>query len=181
MDKLKFIDSTGVGWLIRLQKELRAAGRDLALIAPSPVARRALALMKLENFFAAAENMDSAQDLIQALTRERFQTVRPGNSAAPNFLLWEGEITAANAAEVWDLTKAHLCAIESEDLQIDLSGVRFMDSTGLGLMVRIKKLAHRHGIHLTFVHPQPAVKNVVRLARLEKTLLAPEEMALASA
>jgi N-acetylglucosaminyldiphosphoundecaprenol N-acetyl-beta-D-mannosaminyltransferase len=181
MDKVKFIDSTGMGWLIRLEKELRAAGRDLALVAPSPTAQHALALMKLESFFASAEDLGSAPDLIQARARERFQTVRPGTASAANSLLWEGEITAANATEVWDMTEAHLRAIQSNDLRIDLSGVRFMDSTGLGLMVRIKKLAQLHAINLRFMNPQPAVKNVVQLAHLEKSLLAPEEMTLAPA
>ena len=52
-----------------------------------------------------------------------------------------------------------------------MSGVRFMDSTGLGLMVRAKKLAQREQVKLEFIHLQPAVENVIQLARLEEFLL----------
>jgi anti-anti-sigma factor len=66
-------------------------------------------------------------------------------------------------------------------LVIDLSGVRFMDSTGLGLMVRARKLARLEQVKLEFTHPQPAVQNVVHLARLEEFLLERKEPALAHA
>jgi len=54
---------------------------------------------------------------------------------------------------------------------IDLSRVRFIDSSGLGLMVRAKKVARSHGATLAFTGLQPAVHNVVRLAQLEAFLL----------
>ena len=45
MNNVQFIDSTGVGLLIRLQKKIRATGRQLVLLAPSTNVQRALALM----------------------------------------------------------------------------------------------------------------------------------------
>jgi anti-anti-sigma factor len=56
-------------------------------------------------------------------------------------------------------------------LIIDLSSVRFIDSTGLGLMVRAKKLVAGHGAHMVFTGVQPTVRNVIRIARLEDYLL----------
>ncbi len=50
MSNVKFIDSTGVGLLIRLQKKIRATGRQLVLLAPSPKVQRALVLMQLQDF-----------------------------------------------------------------------------------------------------------------------------------
>jgi N-acetylglucosaminyldiphosphoundecaprenol N-acetyl-beta-D-mannosaminyltransferase len=175
MDKVKFIDSTGVGLLIRLQKKVRATGRQLVLLAPSPMVQRALALMRLQNFFASAPDFASAQQLIEARTREQSNAVTLQNPAALNPLLWQGEITAANAKEVWNTTQAHIKSGQRKELVIDLSGVRFMDSTGLGLMVRAKKLAQHEQVRLTFINLQPAVENVVQLARLEEFLLARED------
>jgi anti-anti-sigma factor len=57
------------------------------------------------------------------------------------------------------------------DVIIDLSGVRFIDSTGLGLMVRAKKLARNGGANLLFTALPPPVQNVIRIARLEEFLL----------
>jgi anti-anti-sigma factor len=48
--------------------------------------------------------------------------------------------------------------------------VRFIDSTGLGIMVRAKKLAQREQVKLEFIHPQPSVQNVVHIAKLEQFL-----------
>jgi N-acetylglucosaminyldiphosphoundecaprenol N-acetyl-beta-D-mannosaminyltransferase len=181
MDKVKFIDSTGVGWLVRLQKEIRSMGQELVLIGPTPQVRRALALMKLEGFFDSAVDYPTARDLIHSRARERFNTVRLRDAKVPNVLFWEGEITAANAKEVWRKTEILLTSTQRQEFVIDLSAVRFMDSTGLGLMVRAKKLARREGVKLMFVDPQPAVRNVIQVARLKELLLATDIAAIASA
>lgn len=165
-----FIDSTGIGLLIRLQKETRAAGRHLVLLAPSPVVRRALALMRLEDFFAVASDYATAEQLLAARVREQAAAVTVGKAAAAP-LSWRGEITAANAAEVWKHTEAHLATLPpGSPWLIDLSQLRFIDSTGLGLMVRARKLARQQQKTLTFAGLQPAVRNVLRLARLEEFL-----------
>jgi len=178
MDKVKFIDSTGVGLLIRLQKKVRATNRQLVLLAPSPAVQRALSLMRLQNFFAAAPDFAAAQQLIEARMREQSNAVALPGVPASNPLLWQGEITAANAKEVWRTTEAHLSSGQRKELIIDLAGVRFMDSTGVGVMVRAKKLAQREGVKLAFVHLQPAVANVIQLAQLQEFLLTREDMPL---
>jgi N-acetylglucosaminyldiphosphoundecaprenol N-acetyl-beta-D-mannosaminyltransferase len=171
MSHVQFVDSTGVGLLIRLQKKIRADGRHLVLLAPTAMVRRALELMRLQHFFDAATDLPSAQALIAARMREQTGAVQWRTPAAANPLLWQGEITAANAQEVWQRTETHLTSRHGRDLVIDMSGVRFMDSTGLGMMVRARKLAQREQVKLEFTHLQPAVQNVVHLARLEEFLL----------
>jgi N-acetylglucosaminyldiphosphoundecaprenol N-acetyl-beta-D-mannosaminyltransferase len=180
MDQVQFIDSTGMGLLIRLQKKFRAAGRHLVLLAPGPAVRRALALMRLEEFFAIAPDVAAAHRLIEERDREQRPRMATA-SAAFNPLLWQGEITADNAGEVWDALESNLVSRRRRELTIDLSGVRFMDSSGLGLMVRAKKVAQGQGVKLRFAHLQPAVENVVQLARLEKFLLGKEALELAEA
>ena len=84
-----------------------------------------------------------------------------------------------NAEDVWERTRtyieqavrARVASDNSESLVIDLSVVRFIDSSGLGLMVRARKLARQSGINLRFTNLQPAVLNVVQIARLEEFLL----------
>jgi N-acetylglucosaminyldiphosphoundecaprenol N-acetyl-beta-D-mannosaminyltransferase len=172
MSNVKFIDSTGVGFLIHLQKKIRGDGCQLVLVGPSPAAQRALKLMRLQNFFAATRDVKAAQALIRARTGEEFSAVRIPGAADWKPLLWQGEITAVNAEAVGRTTEAQICSKRRAELVIDLSGVRFMDSSGLGLMVRARKLAQREGVRLMFVNPQPAVENVVHLARLQEFLFA---------
>ncbi|MDB6125659.1 MAG: Anti-sigma-factor antagonist and glycosyl transferase [Pedosphaera sp.] len=169
---VKFIDSTGVGFLIRLQKKVRATGRQLVLLSPSEVVTRALAMMHLKDFFAIAQGFTSAQKLIESriLEQKDLVTANPTDTAKP--VVWQGEITAANAEEVWRLTEARLTSVNSaKHLTIDLSQVRFIDSTGLGAMIRVKKASQRLGVKLDFTGVQPAVRNVLQLARLEAFLL----------
>ncbi len=173
MTKVDFIDSTGMGLLIRLQRKIRTTGRQLVLLAPSPTVKRALALMHLQDFFASAPDFASAQRLIETRNLEQNQVVSTNPTKAAETLVWQGEITAANAEQVWQLTEKQITSSDAstQRVVIDMAQVRFIDSTGVGLMIRARKLAQRQGAHLKFTGTQPAVQNVLRLARLEAFLL----------
>lgn len=173
LSAVEFIDSTGIGLLIRLQKKIHASGRQLVLLQPSPTVQHALRLMHLDPFFATAADIPAARDLIASRAREAGVPATARVAAALNPLIWQGEITAANAEVVWQRTETHIRALASarRDVEIDLAAVRFLDSTGAGLMVRARKLAQRDNCRLTFTNPPEVVLNVLRLARLEEFLL----------
>jgi anti-anti-sigma factor len=57
------------------------------------------------------------------------------------------------------------------NLNIDLSGLQFIDSTGLGVMVRAKKFGARQQVDVRFSNPTGNVRNVIRISRLEDFLL----------
>jgi N-acetylglucosaminyldiphosphoundecaprenol N-acetyl-beta-D-mannosaminyltransferase len=165
------IDSTGVGYLIGLQKKLQSTGLQLVLIAPSTPVCRALKLMRISEFFSSAADVASAQYLVQVRAREQSAAVTLRTAAAVTPLVWHGEITAANAGQVWENTRPHLEALRPDrELVLDLSDVRFIDSSGLSLMIRAKKFARQQGANLVFKGIQPAVQNVIRIARLESFL-----------
>ena len=172
LDKVEFIDSTGIGLLIRLHKKIRATGRQLILLDPSPAVKRALSLMHLQDFFATATDFDSAQQLIEIRAEEAAQAVR-ASAATAGPLVWQGEITAINANDVWRLTEKYITAAisPSPKVDIDLSNVRFIDSTGLGIMIRARKLALLRGVKLQFTGAPSAVRNILRLAQVESFLL----------
>jgi N-acetylglucosaminyldiphosphoundecaprenol N-acetyl-beta-D-mannosaminyltransferase len=167
---VKFIDSTGVALLVRLQKRILAHGRHLILLAPAAVVRRALALMQLEDLFEIGSDAVEARELIGVRDRERAMQVTHG---ARRPLVWQGEITSANAEEVWQQTRAEINSMSSWRKQwiIDLSQVRFIDSSGLGVMIRAKKYAPRRGAEVRFAGASPTVRNVLRLSHLESFLL----------
>jgi anti-anti-sigma factor len=54
---------------------------------------------------------------------------------------------------------------------VDLAAVRFIDSTGLGLLVRLRKLCQKNKQTVHFTNLQPAIRNVLRIAQLEEFLL----------
>lgn len=174
MSSVRFIDSTGIGLLIRLQKQLRPLGRQMLLLGPGNSIRHVLKLMGLEDYFVVVPDVAGAVQLIRHRARELASGVASGPALRNQPFFWQGEITAANADEVWRLTHARLFNVAENaqpELTIDLGSVRFLDSSGLGIMVRAKKLAQRHGTRLCFTGLQPPVRNVVQLARLEEFLL----------
>jgi N-acetylglucosaminyldiphosphoundecaprenol N-acetyl-beta-D-mannosaminyltransferase len=154
MAGVTFMDSTGVGFLIKLQKAMNESGRCVVLVSPSRAARRALTTMRLLEFFPTADSIAAAQALV----------------AESGTITWRGEITAANASQVWSHTERSLAEVNGSWI-IDLSAVRFIDSTGLGVMIRAAKLARQQQKSLVFTNSQPAVRNVVRLANLDRMLV----------
>lgn len=173
MRSTEFIDSTGVGFLIRLHKSLGAQRLKLIILSPNGVVLRALGLMRLHHFFRIARDEESlrrqfedSSDLLMVSEAE------PGTPAP--VLRWRGEITAANAERVWDYAQQYIVEpAPAGEKVIDLSGVRFIDSSGLGLMIRAKKLSLQRAQTLLFVGLQPPVRNVLRLSRVEEFLLEP--------
>ena len=65
----KALDSTGVAVLVHLKKQLRLSGRQLILLSPSSAIRRALKAMRLENFFAVADDALQARTMIGSRLR----------------------------------------------------------------------------------------------------------------
>ena len=173
LQKVRFIDSTGVGLLIRLRKRANLQGRHLVLVAPSAAVRRTLESMRLRPFFLSAQDRAEAMLTLERLSGSISAVVKPALAAAAPTLAWQGEITAANADAAWQATVAYIDAQAASHpkLIVDLSDVTFIDSTGVGLMVRAKKEAVKAGAALTFVGLQENVRNVVKLSKLEAYLL----------
>ncbi len=173
MNSTSFIDSTGVGFLIRLHKSLSAQGTKLILMSPSAVVLRALALMRLNHFFHVVWDEENLSRQLQDSTdRPSLGESLPGIPTP--VLRWRGEVTAANADSIWDYTQSYIAEpVPGGEKIINLSEVRFIDSTGLGLMIRAKKFSLQREQNLVFVGLQPPVRNVLRLSRVEDFLLEP--------
>ena len=165
-----FMDSTGIGGLIRLRKRARELGHQFYLIAPRPPVEAALKLMKLDEFFTVQASVAGARILMESIARS--PVVTSGVQAAELQIRWSGEVTALNAVELGVHTESELSQTSpGMTVVIDLSRVTFVDSTGIGLMLRFKKNLKRRDIHLNFVNPIASVRNVFRHTRLEEYLL----------
>jgi len=165
-------DSTGIGLLIRLRKRARELGRGLVLAGAGTQLRGALALMKLSDFFALEDSVAAGRIRARKETSGTKLSVR--TQAETVVIRWQGEVTAESAADLAGRTDGQLKRLTSgQRVVIDLGGVAFVDSTGVGLMVRLRKQALRNNLHLTFSHPNANVLNVLRLLKIEAFLLAP--------
>jgi N-acetylglucosaminyldiphosphoundecaprenol N-acetyl-beta-D-mannosaminyltransferase len=167
LSEVEFIDSTGLAALIQLHRDLQPC--SLVLLAPSPTVRRILRRFQLEDFFGIAPTALEAREFFgssPAPCRSAFAPVPP--------LLWTGEVTAANVEEVWATTRdgiEFLCNGGDKQPCIDLAELRFIDSSGVGLMLRARRYAESLGAELRFTNARGAVRNVLRMARLDNFLL----------
>ena len=168
-----FVDSTGVALLTRMQKDLRAIQRQLVLVAPSPTLLHTLGLMKLGEFFlqaaddtAALALLDNGQASAAVLTK-----VDPASPQAA--LVWQGEFTAANLQEISALTLERLTQAQGT-LVIELSGLRFIDTSGIGFMVKLKKQAVRQSVDLRFNAPSAMIRKITSHLRMEEYLFGPK-------
>ena len=168
------LTSAGIGGLVRWRTRLRACGGELVLLAPSPAVREALGLMNLTEVFFTATDADGLEGHMPARFRAEGPRVAETNGHdVESVMTWHGEVTASEVDAVW---KRFVLDFErrparSTRLVLDLSGVRFMDSSGIGLLLRAQKHAARAAIRLTCDQAQPAVLNVLELTHTRQRLL----------
>ena len=75
-----------------------------------------------------------------------------------------GEIDLARLQELEDLVAAHIDGVYSGTV-VDLSGVEFMDSTGIGWLLRSRDLFHDRGRRFSVVVPE-SLDRIFELAGL---------------
>ena len=170
LSETEVADSTGLGLLIRLQKRARELGRGFVLAAPRPPVMAVLQMMKLEDFFAIETCLPAARYRVKSETHraEVAECSQHGDLA----VYWRGEVTAANVAELAEQTEWELNPVPpGARAGIDLTSVTFVDSSGVGLMVRLKKNLWRRNVALTFHNPNKTVREVLRMIKLEAYLL----------
>ncbi|MGQ9631458.1 MAG: STAS domain-containing protein [bacterium] len=78
-----------------------------------------------------------------------------------------GEIDAQNSSDIKSRIKA-LISDGKVKFVINLSGVRYMDSSGLGVLVSGLKTARKDGGDLKLSGLQPEVQNIFELTQLNK-------------
>lgn len=165
-----FADSTGVGALIRLRRRSRELGLQFFLVAPPPPVQATLKMMKLDEFFSIQTSVASARIIMENTAGTA--PVTSGVLEAELQIRWTGEVTALNVVELGAYTDSELAqASTGMVVAIDLSRVTFVDSSGIGLMVRFKRNLKRRNITLRFDNVGNSVRNVVRQTQLEEYLL----------
>ncbi len=81
----------------------------------------------------------------------------------------DGEVDLANAPEL-DLVLAETVATKPIAIVVDLSAVTFMDSTGLGVLVRTLKRCQESAIRLDLIVTNDRVLKVLAITGLDTVL-----------
>jgi N-acetylglucosaminyldiphosphoundecaprenol N-acetyl-beta-D-mannosaminyltransferase len=167
--EVTFIDSTGLGKLLQSFREAKAAGGGLILLRPSLAVRNLVTAMKLERLLPIAETEEEARALL-ATEQPAGQPVAEIAQASGGALVchWSGDLDIVKAKDFNQLVRTRwLENASAQLLQIDLAGVRFMDSSGLGSLLQARKLAaSRQGARFEIIGIGENVRNVIELAKL---------------
>jgi anti-sigma B factor antagonist len=82
-------------------------------------------------------------------------------------LIVAGEIDIYSADDLAALGMLNLTEARVTELTVDLSGVTFIDSTGLGALVRIRNIALEFDKELIFCDPSPRVQKLFEVTGLD--------------
>lgn len=84
-----------------------------------------------------------------------------------------GEIDLATAPQLRAaLLSVILAAPPRTDVRVDLSGVTFVDATGVGVLVRANRAARRAGLGFAVAHPTGMVLRILEVLDLTEVLAA---------
>jgi anti-anti-sigma factor len=88
-----------------------------------------------------------------------------------------GEVDLATAQDLRDTLLDVLRTHPAPALNVDLSGVTFLDCTGISALVAVRKAAFQIDCHMWATDPSPIVRRILDLTGLLGVLTAPPEPA----
>ena len=145
MGRRDWLDIRSLGELLDLSRGHRAAGRWFCLKVSSPRLANMLRFVRLDRYIAMAGDVPEALRLLTSWQGgSRAGDVRIDDARRLRVIL-PAELTAANHASfreqvdtVWlDATRADMVT----GVEVDASGVTFLDSAALGFLVALRKRA----------------------------------------
>ena len=86
----------------------------------------------------------------------------------------EGDVDVVNAALLRQVLQQVVERRDCTRLDVDMSSVTFLDSSGLGMLVAAHRAAGAQGISMRLREPGPMVKMVLEVTNLHQ-VLAPDE------
>ncbi len=170
LSRVRAVDATGVAFLIRWRKSLLRGGHHLVLLAPSPAIQRMMRSLKLTEHFLVVSTAADAEKIASTL----FTPSALRNEGETRSLSWCGEITAANVQDVRQIMEDHLqvaATSKTKVIIIDLTQLRFIDSSGASLMLGLKRAAQALRVEVLFCRPQASIRNVLKLTQADQLLL----------
>lgn len=168
-----WLDSLELGALLEVNKRCRAKGGRLILYAPRPKVRRLLETCRLTDYFDTATRIDDIVSILQNLTEHR-----DGGTAYEEGLLKLDLPMELTAATLPDFEKqAEFIHHELKEqgilktVSVDAAQLDFIDSSGLGFLIALKKVTQDEGVSMSIANLSPRPRRTFEIARVDKVLL----------
>jgi N-acetylglucosaminyldiphosphoundecaprenol N-acetyl-beta-D-mannosaminyltransferase len=168
-----WLDSMELGALLEINKLCRAQGKRLILYAPRPKVERLLETCRLTDYFDTAFRLETVEAIVTNLAEH----VDGGTVYKEGSLTLElpMELTAATLP-VFE-KKAEFIHHELEEqgilktIEVDAAQLDFIDSSGLGFLISLKKVTQDEGVSLSISNLAPKPRRTFEIARVDKILL----------
>jgi exopolysaccharide biosynthesis WecB/TagA/CpsF family protein/anti-anti-sigma factor len=165
---VKFIDSSGLGFIVGLWRNTRENNKKLNLIEIQPSTRRFFELSRTLDVFGDRVFND-LEEAVTQITKE---------SKQPSFYYIEStrqrdvilELCGTlDAAQIKNLDiETLLTVIGNRDCLIDLKNLDFVDSSGIVFFLKIQKHVQKTGRHCVLFELQDNVRQMFRITKLDR-------------
>jgi anti-sigma B factor antagonist len=177
--EVKYLDSTGVGILVMCSGKVKQAGGELRIVGAQGIVEQTLKMTRVDQIVtlyatveAAAENLATGPPLGQParssesksgdLVRLHAEIRRIGGVV---LVACSGRIVAGSQSEsVRDQIKSLLP--ESRDIVLHLGEVTFIDSSGLGILVRLLASARAAGGDIKLCNVPREIHHTLKITNL---------------
>jgi len=166
---IQSFDMNALGCLLQLTQTLDQRGLNLVIQNPPMSLVRCLQQSKIPKSLHTRYNQGAAEDLARSSVSHSLADNNPSGEA----IVWKGNVTAQTVDRIWDETMDKIKQKEqkTQSFQIDLSHVTLLDSTGIGVMIKLKKRMVKQGYRLAFVNPRQNVQKILKMTQLSEYLL----------
>lgn len=166
LSSASFLDSSGLGGLVGLEKQARDTGTAMALACPPPRVRELIKLARLDTFFKIFASVEEAASFARSRTGGGPAAKQEGRTLTVSI---EGRLDSSNSRAMRDALFPMAHQPDGWDLMVlDLSRLDFVDSSGLGMLILLNKKLANAGRELALKGLTGPARNVVSLARLER-------------
>lgn len=169
---MPWLDSLELGALLEVSKWCRSHGTRLILFSPRPKVGRLLATCRLDAYLDVAARTSEVESLLKRLkTDQEGQAVISGGRLKLDLPL---ELTASTLPSFelqTGLLEHELKDKQLMSLEVDAARLDFIDSSGLGYLIALKKNTQDKGISMSIANMPSKPRKIFEVARVDKVLL----------
>lgn len=173
LHSIPWLNSLELGALLEMNKCYRAKGKRIILYAPRPKVRRLLETCRLIDYFDTATRMKELVGLLQNLVEHR-----TGGMDYKEGLLTLGlpiELTVGTLPDFEQQTEFIHRELKGQGILkavlVDAAQLDFIDSSGLGFLIALKKATQAEGVSMSIVNLSEKPRRTFEIARVDKVLL----------
>jgi anti-anti-sigma factor len=154
MEKTKFLDSSAIGYMINIHKMLQKKNGMVHLIAVPPLIYHTLSACNVLGLFSQHKDVNDADETIGIpLSSEDRGTYY--------MIALHGEFRMTILKKIREMVEEALAAGHST-LALELSGVSYIDSVGIRLIVNLQKKLKAQGGALYLIAVSPQADDVLK-------------------